>query len=450
MANNGDFERLMGRVGLRYLTDDYNANYFGYIVRQFKITQPWWDSHFISSEQLFVMLAIQANQLLRHDGLFDLRVLGAINALALLVGIALVLRSSRDWPVAARLTLAGLVVLIGSDVAYVAYLNSIYGEPASLIGAVLVVGVSLLALRKAQPRPAPMVAYFAAAAVLTTAKAQNIPLGIVLAVWGARLFWRNGRWWRVAGLCLALGLAGFTLLMVDLIPPGMNQGNLYNAVFSGLLVVSPNPAADLSEIGLDPAWAAYTGHDYYEPGSPAQDPAFARVFYGRINYTRVLAFYAEHPARVWAAVELTAPKAFLTRPLNLGNYEADAGLAPHTLSRRFAAWSELRARVTPAGWALAGGVVLYGIVLSVLWIRGGPPLRRRWVELRGLIGILALAQFFIVLIGAGELDLIKQNILFNLLVDIGLIFDLAVLAGWAGRRARGLLALGRRDQPAPA
>jgi hypothetical protein len=440
LADNGDFERLMGQVGVRYLTDDYRERYFRYINQTYAVGEPWWSSGVISSQLGTLKAALVANRVLRHDGMLDLRTVGAANLLLFLVGAGVVLRAARTLPVRLRLLLSALAILIFTDVGYVCYFNSFYSEPASLAYLLLFVGVSVHVILTPVPRPGLMVWYFVVAVLLVLAKAQNAPLGWLAAAWGVVLFrsWR-GRRWRAATAGGVVTLVLFTTAAYYFATPrDLREATLYNTLFYGILRVSPSREADLRFFGLDPALAAYTNTTYYSPEVPRGDPRLRAMLSSRVTQSRVVWFYATHPTRLLAVLARGARLAGHIHPPGHGNFAADSGRPPRARSQDFARWSRFRSSWPSEPWfLLALFAAALGAGLAHL-VRAGTRVHR---ELTGLflLGILmAAGQYLVKFIGNGLLDTVKQLFLFNVLIDLcliaGILWAVHTMVAFVGRR----------------
>lgn len=437
LADNGDFERLMGRVGLQYTSEDREDRYFRYINARFKVVEPWWNSGVISSQQLLLEIALAANRVLSKDGFLDLRVIGAVNAGLFLGSLWLALHASRALSIAPRAVLLGLVALIFTDVGYVAYFNSIYTEPASLIFLVLSIAASLYAITSLRPSLLLLAFYSVAAALFISARAHNSTLGWLLALWGVRLFWRWPKpTWRFGVLAAASALVAFSYWYYLATPTYIREAYLYNAVFSGILRNSPSPEEDLSALGLDRRLAGLANTNAFQPASPIRDPVFADAFFGSVRQSSVFRFYLTHPGRLLLVATRQAGNAFLTRPRRLGNFLKESGFPPRAQSRQFAVWSDLKARCPVKPGVLVGFFVAQlgaGLVL-LKRSAGGTP--RLLTELFVTLGLMAGVQYVTKFMGDGQLDTGRQLHLFNVLFDVCLIF--AVL--WTVNRARAATA----------
>lgn len=447
LADNGDFERLMGRVGLQYTSEDREDRYFRYINARFKVVEPWWNSGVISSQQLLLEIALAANRVLSKDGFLDLRVIGAVNAVFFLGSVWLVLYASRPLPIASRTVLLGLVALIFTDVGYVAYFNSIYSEPASLIFFILILAASFFAMAALRPNLWHLALYSVATALFISARAHNSTLGWLLALWGVRLFWRwPGPSWRLGVLATAAVLIAFSYWHYTTRPVFIREAQLYNAVFSGVLVNSPSPGEDLSALGLDHRLAELANTNAFQPNSALKDDEFRRVFFGVLGQTRIVWFYITRPGALVRAAGLQARDALLTRPPCCGNFPKESGYRPRAQSRAFAVWSDLRTR-----WHVSLGI-LVSLFLSQLGAglvalrRSSNVTLRLLSELFIILGLMAAVQYITKLIGDGLLDTGRQLHLFNVLIDTSFI----IIALWVVSRFRdALLAYARRPALRP-
>jgi hypothetical protein len=163
-------------------------------------------------------------------------VVGAVHAAALLVGLWLLLVGLRPLHPVARILAGALAVLILTDVAYVAYFNSFFSEPASLVFLLVFVGLALRWQQAGLPAGWLRTGMLMAAIALVTSKPQNAVLGLVLA--GAALLLAIGPGARAAGATrfLAVGAAGLavgSLVYVSVAPSGIRRNVTYHAVFPG-------------------------------------------------------------------------------------------------------------------------------------------------------------------------------------------------------------------------
>jgi hypothetical protein len=143
-------------------------------------------------------------------------------------------------------------------------------------------------------------------------------------------------------------------------------GNQLNLLFYTILAESPDPAADLREMGLPAGLAEYAGVSAWTPEAPYFDPALEanedRVF----SWSTYAEFLARHPDRLAQLVVHSVNTVPEARVDYLGNVPVAAGAAPVLVDRP-----------SPVFW-----------VLGLLPVWPVPPLLLLWVAAAVLGGLL--------------------------------------------------------------
>jgi len=453
LANEGDFERVMGYAGFFYQTDKFEEKYYGHVVREFAIVAPgWYASGYLTSETLLALAARWISIGLFPGRVFDIRILAAIHMLLLLAAIGLLIRAIRDLSPVPQWVAAALIVLVFSDVGYAAALNSFYAQTASLLFVLLTAAWAAVGIQAGALRTMPLVFYFLSAALFVCSKPQEVvhaPLlgafGVLLAL-GAPFQRRIEGSWRRAVLpaCLALALGGLAVWYYSQTPRiGIRYVGLFHTVFHELLQNSPDPGRDMAELGIDPELGRYIGMHAYMKGAPIEDPEFRVRFFDRFGYARLMAFYLRHPARLADRLERAAPAAFRLRPKYLGNFEKVTGAAPRAKSTRFALWSDLRARLQAhAGVALIAFFGANLLVVALAYKRSAPRVR---LFLAGIVVCLVTAglEFGVCAFADALDDLGRHLFVFDALCDLVLIADVVWLVQAVSSLPRGRGSRGR-------
>ena len=438
IADNGDFPRIMSRFDIGYLSDKYEERYFAYFLDKYRIDKrDHWESKFVSSQTPVVALAVQINRLISKPGFFDIRAVGAVHLALELAAAWLLLTYAPVTGRFARAVLVGIVILMLTDAGFISYFNSFYNEPGTFVFLLLTLGAILMVLRR--PSRGALLLFCVAGLLFITSKPQNVGLGIILAVYALRLgALRAGKAWRWAcagvAVCLFSGSVVFYTLKSDEI---ITKPSYYISVFYEILRFSPDPRRDLTELGLDPDLAKYTGTIPFALESPKNDPDFQRAFFDRMSFGRVIRFHLRHPVRFLGAMERSARYAPLLRPA-LGNYEKSAGHPPFTTSQSFDLWSRAHKAYSPGsllGFSCFFAVNLAGIVL--LYGRKRAQHHRLLLELQAALLLMAAIQFLSVVIAQGDYEPVKHLFLFNLLVNICFASALIWLADCAERSLAG-------------
>jgi hypothetical protein len=438
MANNGDFEKVLGYAGLDYLSDKYEERYQTHVVREFRFREVWYRSGYLTSETLLVLAARGVAEPLSRSRLFDIRVLGGLHLLLLLGGLGTMIWAAGRLATPVQVTCAALLTFFFTDVGYVQYFNSFYSQTASLLFFLLMIGIAALAISFGKLEGWRMAAFFLAAAMFLSSKPQEVvhaPWIALLALRLARVPFPGG--WRRPVVFLSLGLCLGSAVYFRKTPTNVRKVALYHTVFSDLLPWSPDPAADLRALGLDPAFVRYSGTHAFVKGVPINEEWFEREFFWKVGYRKVLTFYAVRPRRLLERLDRTAKRGALNlRPDDMGNLErSDPAYRPIGLTDRWGAWSAFRRKFEPVVTPLLTLFLLGNLVAAaVAWKKARPPDRLVWEGIIFLVGIAVLE--FLVCALADVSSPARHLYIFHAACDLLLVADAAWVVTAASRRLR--------------
>lgn len=369
LADNGDYQRVMGRAGFEHSTDDPGERYLSFLRTRYRVMPVGFARNGHVSSETALALAARWVSRAAPGALFDLRVLGALHAVLLAAALGALLHACRGLSIASQAAAAVLGVFFFTDVGYVAPFNSFYAQSASLLFLLLTAAVAAGAIRRGRLERGWLLVYFVFAASFVGSKPQEAIQGPLLALLGLRLArvplraaWRRGAGW------LAVALCAFSLWYGRRAPMALREAALYQVVFYEILPHSPDPVSDAVALGLDPAWLRYSGTDAFQPATPLLDPDFRVRFLRAVGYRKIAGFYLGHPRRLAERLVRVSPKMWTLRP-SYGNYEKSVERPALTRTERFAAWSRLRQRwlgpvALPAlallyGWSTAAAVATW-------------------------------------------------------------------------------------------
>lgn len=422
IADNGDFLRIMLSTGLDYLDPNtsYEDKYFGHFIREFKLTALGIGSY-ASTQVPLVLIATWLNKLVYSKTVFDMRFMAAVYGLLLLLAFWIFSRYHRTLPLAGRIALGLLLVLMFADAGYTGYFNSLFGEPVSFVFLLLTVALALAVATRDEPSRKLLIAFFICAVCLTGSKVQNAPVGILIALLGLRFIrLRGDTAWRKTVIGLSAFLAIGSIAMYVFAPKQLKEINMYQTVFYGVLKDSPTPEQDLQELGLPKELAVLAGTNFFTPDTPIpqRDPRLYELFYNDMSHSKIALFYLKHPGRLLAKLEVAAQHGMEIRPY-LGTYEKSEGMARVAISNKFSLWSDFKQNWLPNTlWFI---FPFYALYYAVLWAErrkaqtlGG----RIYAETFALVGLIGIVSFLIPIIGDGEADLSKHLFLFNVCFDM--------------------------------
>lgn len=428
MADNGDYFRVAYSNGLYFLGPDYDSHYFDHFIKHYGILQYYNENGttMMSSQSLFIRIAMTVNQLLYSGEVFDIRFQGAIFTVLYVAAVYLLVEAI-TWKLTRRqgLIVAALAVFIFGDTGYTAYFNSFYSESIVLIMMMLVFASWLLIYRR-RYNDYVMLAVFAVSGILlTTSKQQNAPVGIVLAVLGAALlFARRDKPFRVltAGALALLAAAGIATYV--LIPKEFVNINQYHAMTRGVLKESSDPEAALKSFGIDKQYAILRETIYYEQYGPVDVDSriLEEDFYSKYGFGSILRYYVTHPDQLTSILNVAAKDAFSIRPNAMGNYEPTAGKPDGAHTGFFTLYSLLKRTLAPKtfGFIVLWAVVILGLhapsFLQAVKARNARDMQRMALLLAAIL--IGLSGIFVSIIGAGDADLAKHEFLFTLAFDL--------------------------------
>ncbi|MBI3934930.1 MAG: hypothetical protein HY316_09580 [Acidobacteria bacterium] len=425
LADNGDFARQMIYFNLTHTPSDWGDRYFSYFNRQYTIdlaeAKKYAARDNVSSEFLFVAAAAALYRPWSGTS-FDLLALGALQLIVFVLAIYFLLSATKPFAGPLRATGIILGVFVFTDIAYIAYFNSFYTESAAYIFLLITAGCAYHAMTSSEYRTPWTAAYFLSATAFLMARYQNLVLLPVFLFFGWLLVRRQADYkyfllYLVSALLACYG--GYQFYISS--PSNAGEVVLYNSVFDGILLDSPNPREDLQALGLDPDLAKFVGVTAFQPESPRYNRDFLEKFVATVSLGRVARFYVQRPGRLMAALNRTVSLTSHIRP-QLGNYEKTVGLPRGTQSRSWAMWSSFRAAVGPGSiWLVLMVCVVHLGLLARMWFRQNDKTGRLNLEWCALMAPMALAQLLLISIFNGVSELDRHAFLFNLFLDFMLV-----------------------------
>lgn len=436
MGDNGDFIRPMKKVGLAYAHPPENRQFlfFGYFHHLYRYKNHSDNYHHTSTLVPVVALAVFLNKILTRDGFFDIRWLSGLYTLLFLGAVALFMRALRPLGSAVRWTGAFFFLFIFADVGYLAYFNSLYGEPLAYLSFLYILLCAWHLLHQAKPSLWPLLGYLLAVVFLVGSKLQYTPAVFAFTLMiGLFAYLRpDSRAFRstaILGIVATLLLAGFFFVKG---PAWLKRLHLYQSVFYGILLNSPDVKADLQTLGLDPKLAVNAGYHFFRPAPiPQQSKEMQQQFFSRVGRWDVVRFYLQKPRRLFAQMGAAATRAFTIRPLYLGNYEPSAGKPYGAQCTQWALWSDVKRFVIPNHWVTLASVFgTFALVNLFFFVRAWKSSDRR----QGLVAIFwlvvvtnSLLQWIVPFVADGFADFEKHMFLFNASFDALVVVSLLFL-----------------------
>jgi len=437
VADNGDFLRMMNTVGLNYYGDEpYADRFFSFSHSRFAYEHLF--SGFYPSSQIFLVLLTRLIGGLIHGSYFDIRMLGAVYVILLLAATWLLVKHNARGSYLSGLLLGAGLLVVFYDTAYLAYFNSLFGEPVSMVFMLLTFALGLRLTGQERPSARGLTLFFIAVVFLVCSKIQNAPMGIAFALIFLRLAVLKGEGgWRKLALWFSAAIFIISVVLYAAAPKELKHINLYQTVFFGILNESPDVRGDLRQLDLPEKLEVLAGTNYFQSGTAIKqdDPSLGPDFYDRVSHKDVLFFYIKNPDRLIEQMKYAAGNSMSIRPYYLGNYEKAENKGPGALSYAYSGWSQFKVKHVPQTLGFLGlFYLLYFAGAVYQYVRSRNVRGRIAVELLMLLGLIGLFSFLVPVLGDGRADIGKHLFMFNVCFDMMAL----TMFGWIVHKLSGI------------
>ena len=292
-CDNGDFSRIYLQSGLMDQAKNTSELYDGTVHRVYKINRlitilPWaqdWSSGVLIAKAGAILCSVFD---LTESGEFNLSIQTFIYCSMYLVAVFMIL-NYKKMTKAAKIAAGIFIAVFFTDISYISYFNSFFGEAAVIVFMFLFIGTTLNIISKEKH--------------------------------GAMYFYYKDK---RRLIIIAVSIITFlSVLMFISIDSDTNMNNMYQAVFRGILTDSKNPQQDLEELGIDKNFAYLREHPFFEKNNPIDVTGeyLKENFYSKMSSVKVLKFYLTHPARMWEKMNVSAEHAYDFYNIGINNFE---------------------------------------------------------------------------------------------------------------------------------
>lgn len=416
LADSGDFYNTLLSNGLYRFSTHYNQ-YNDFVIKKFGILQYYNENHFytVSSQMIFVRLAVFLNKLFYSKTVFDIRFMGLVNSSFYLGGIYL-LTKSLVTPIRKikNYIIALLVVLIFGDAAYILFFNSLYSEAQMLIFTVYLFAAIMSLARNIYQRHWPMIGvFFLNAILLVTTKPASASLTISLILISIGLLFLPD--FKARRMAIILGsllifMAG-TGIYLSASPETRNANN-FESFAHGVLLDNSDPTTQVENGGINGQFALSRGDNYYIGSYTAIKPSGKYV---RKNLLRkngigwVTRYYLGNPKQLFQLLNVAASNITSIQPANIGNYPRDSGHKALSRYKYFMIYSSMVRFFYPGKYAfdclMALSATMCYVVGGYLDIKGHRyhGILRFFLVLGLMVAVVYIPIYTIVTAGASDL-----------------------------------------------
>ena len=368
----------------------------------------------------FISSNIAVYSLLKIDGtkVFNIRFVGIIYAFFFILGVYWILNCKRLNNFT-RIAIGAFIMIFFTDICYLGYFNSFFGEAATISFLFMTIGTFLRLIEKKSPSKFDFILFFFSSFAFLTSKTQQLPLIIfmILIYIALYIYYKNYKPLIVilSVLVICIGIMQFLSICEY-----TNKNNIYQAVFTGILKDSPTPEDDLIELGLDPKFASNAGPSFYGKDlkfDPLGDEMLTE-FYPNISLSKILKFYATHPERALSKFIKSAENAYTFYKLGPSSFEKGANFDNKLINTFRTNLTYKYPQLHKSFLLFFSFSLIYLLTLIYYFIKS----KSKETKLLTLLLLFLLAcgasQIVLPVIGSGEADFGKHLFLMNLSYDI--------------------------------
>ncbi|MDO5574850.1 MAG: hypothetical protein Q4G60_12825 [bacterium] len=441
--NNGDFGRVMDAIGVRY-TREYRIDHdlpTKMLIEDFE-WQPYdWNRLTYKNPSLSnVYVAGILRALDEPRGILYSSLKAAIiYAVILILSFGMIFYQLYDmFGVKKFLILSPVIMIMFLGKMHLGWINSMFGEGVIYVSLIALTACAISIVNAKRGKGLWLFLPFLFFVLMfCDAKGQvtiSFPILLLLAVILFAYHFFTEKWYLKIPMLIVVGILGAVICQSALGVYQKNNSenssmNVWQSMFTGLLVVVDDPYRTLEDFDLDTRMAADIGkHAYYENDEyfigPLTPEAETEIF-SKIDTIKILKYYISHPKYLYRILNYAAEGAADPMPdwfMFLGQRDD----LEHDEVTRFSYWEEFRRGIVPRSF------IMYFIVYGIVIIYTGRGLWKdrknqdlRWQLLRILflaITLVGILQFPLSVIGNGLTDNVKQMYLFRLCYDINLLF----------------------------
>lgn len=405
LSNDGSFAAVLADTGLSRLDPSDTSAFFNYYERVYNVGSsalPTGTTPLV--QRMLVRTAVVIDELVTHDGLFDMRFLAAIY---LLIYILLLIPMLSKLLGRVKVYSEGLFIAVFAVlILMVALANCVLQIPDSLNRFLPQIGlaVTVILMMAVNQYCALMGVVFSVAYwMLMRHKADALHKGLYL--------------------LLAVLLCVVSVMQTGDMVNNQTVNEKYDQMTRGVLFEATDPEKALAQFGIEARYSVLT--DTYSTQSyPVVLPesgALDEGFLDQYTTSDVTLYYLRHPIQLLGLFEVGVRNAFFTRTDYSGNYEQSSGMPARAKALFLSIWSTFKERSAPQ---TAASLLL--LVVAFLFFRrkadekleSGREAASVYTMLSVLLFAAVTVELMTVVILSGDSLLLRQSFLTGCLIDL--------------------------------
>lgn len=430
VASDGTTDELMRSAGIYYMSKEPDERYANYFNRTYtevasgteRPGKEW------NSQLVFIEAAKFLDDFITKDRIFDIRFLGFIYFILYLPALYFIILQlcQRVKHFSEGAFIAGVGLIIFSDVGYVTYFNSFYPEAIWFISLLYCIGAAMsFQNKRSEYRDLfSLLLLFLSGSILISSRRQCAVIGFLLVFYVIRMITVRKSWiWGGSCLFAAFMLSFFSFMCILEYPSDFSKTSKLHAMTRGVLFSSADPAQALTEFGIDSSYellADASAYDYL-PFVRYDDSSLYNGFIDRYTISDIGVYYLQHPGSLLSMLDVSIKVGMEMRRNDCGNYEKNTGFPQKAKSLFWSGWSSFKELSLPK---TVGFLILLTVATILLFYKrysiNSMNDRRNTVFLDILIVVLGilLSQSIVVIVNSGDAEMVQRLFLVGLSIDI--------------------------------
>jgi hypothetical protein len=404
MANNGDADRLMCKIGADSGGSPNGSARWDFVRFVYIELPPGAPCNAYRSTQYFQLkLSSRLHDLLGLPGVLDMRILIVENCLlaGLAVGMMVwLLRRARWW---AWFGVPAALFLVLAEATVAGYSASPFSEPAAFIGLLTIALAGVAATGGKRRRLAFLIAA-AGAAFAVGAKMSAVTLAVPFALFLVTRRLSLGRP-RTAWILPVVGVASVASAVAWVShaeAPSFEKINVSNTITMTIMSQSDDPSQVASDLGLPSSFGRYSGSHWWSPEPMYLDPRYAEHA-DRVTRKNLAGYLVHHPDAALRLITSGADGYLAYRVDYLGSYGEFSGQPPGSQECRLCLLQTVSHAFVWSGFA---GVATYWLACLIgagLLIQRSAPgtLRRGFAVVAVMLIGVTIVQYLTAVLGDG-------------------------------------------------
>lgn len=427
VADDGSISKIMNSSGIYYIEEDVNDIYNNYFIKTYSTVSK--DNSvkedYMSSQVIFVKLAVALDNFFTHDNYFDIRFLSFIYGLLFIPAIGLIIAQATSrvlyFSEGSIIGIAGVVIF--ADVSYLTYFSSFYSEALWYITFLYCVGLGL-SLCKKKFLVLKILLFTIFGLILTTSKQQCAIIGFFLAgLCIKNIYLEKKIIWKITCILMAFILSIATFVSHLTLDDDFTIISKYHAMTRGVLFQSNDPEETLKEFDIDASYSILTDTSSYNnyPLINASNPLLQEEFLDKYTVLDIGYYYLKHPFSMLSMLDISVKSAFNVRRDYCGNFEKSMGMQEKAKSLFWSSWSTFKVRSAPRtiGYLIILTIACYMLFGEKRNIEVKKDKSKEiYLDIMVFVLCACLSQGIITIIRSGDAQMIQHGFLLGVGIDI--------------------------------